>query len=117
MAHAFFQAGARTVVGSLWPLRDDDAAWLAERFARHLSRGLSVGEAMARARRDLIAEGAPPVAWAGLVVLGDAELVPVPRNDLGVLLPLGLLLVAGVATGLWWRSRRSRTPAPAPLSS
>ena len=108
MAHAFFQAGARTVVGSLWPLRDDDAAWLAERFAQHLSRGSSVGRAMAMARRDLIAEGAPPAAWAGLVVLGDADQVPVPRARWIGYGPLSAVLILLVAiTGVWWWRRGS----------
>ncbi|ANM31210.1 hypothetical protein ABI59_18970 [Acidobacteria bacterium Mor1] len=106
MAHAFFQAGARTVVGSLWPLRDDDAAWLAERFAQHLSRGRSVGRAMALARRDLIAEGAPPAAWAGLVVLGDADQVPVPRRSwIGYAVPPAVLLLLAAAAGVWWWRR------------
>jgi CHAT domain-containing protein len=78
LARAFFQAGARVVVGSLWPLRDDEAAGLVEDLAEGLGRGQSVGAALAEVRRRRIAEGAPTAAWAGLVVLGDADLVPLP---------------------------------------
>ncbi|MCP4664530.1 MAG: CHAT domain-containing protein, partial [bacterium] len=78
LARAFFQAGAHTVVASLWPLRDRDAEKLFHRFYRYLGEGRSVAAALRAAQRDRIAAGAPAAAWAGLVVLGDGELVPVP---------------------------------------
>lgn len=78
LAHAFFEAGARAVVASLWPMRDEEAAAVAGDFYRHLSRGESVGHALAGARRDRRKAGAPAAEWAGLVVLGDGDLVPFP---------------------------------------
>ncbi|HJQ75219.1 MAG TPA: CHAT domain-containing protein, partial [Gaiellaceae bacterium] len=71
LARSFFLGGARTVVASLWPMRDDEAAVIADRFYRHLGRGESAGTALAAARRDRIAAGAPAAEWAGLIVLGD----------------------------------------------
>jgi len=41
-----------------------------------LRRGVSVGEAMTAAKRALIRSGAPPAAWANVVVLGDATVRP-----------------------------------------
>lgn len=114
LASAFFQAGARTVVAGLWPLRDDETAALAAELGRHLGRGESVGSALARARQTLIRRGAPRAAWAGLVVLGDADLVLLPGGR-----PPDLSLVsAGIAallaaTGLgfaWLLRRRTRLP-------
>jgi CHAT domain-containing protein len=78
LARAFFQAGAHTVVASLWRLRDDEAAAFFERFYRHLGQGASVAAALQDAQRDLLAKGAPAAAWAGLVALGDGDLVPLP---------------------------------------
>jgi CHAT domain-containing protein len=78
LARAFFQAGAHTVVASLWPLRDDDGAALFDRFYDHLGQGESVAAALHAAQRERAEEGAPAYAWAGLVVLGDGELVPLP---------------------------------------
>jgi hypothetical protein len=78
LAQAFFQAGARAVVGSLWPLRDDEAERVFRSFYRGLARGESVASALASARRDAMAAGLPAAAWAGVVVLGDGEAVPVP---------------------------------------
>ncbi|HSS50423.1 MAG TPA: CHAT domain-containing protein, partial [Thermoanaerobaculia bacterium] len=88
LARAFFQAGARTVVASLWRLRDDEAADFFDRFYKHLGRGRSVAAAARAARKDLIAKGAPAAAWAGIVVLGDGDLVPLPGGRKGWKVPL-----------------------------
>jgi CHAT domain-containing protein len=88
LARAFFQAGAHTVVASLWRLRDDEAADLFARFYRYLGRGASVAAALQSAQRDLIATGAPASAWAGLVVLGDGDLIPLPGGRKGRNVPL-----------------------------
>ena len=114
LARAFFQAGAHTVVASLWRLRDDDSAAMFDRFYRHLGRGESAAAALRAARREAIAAGEPAAAWAGLVVLGDGSLVPVPdgRRGFGDLLraPVTLALVAAVlAVAGFAALRRRRT--------
>ena len=109
LARAFFHAGARTVVGSLWPLQDAEAAQLIGDLSRHLGHGLSVGSALAAARRDRIAAGAPTAAWAGLVVLGDADLVPLPGGSsagpLATSWPWLLALALAGLLALWLRRR------------
>jgi CHAT domain-containing protein len=80
LARAFFQAGARTVVGSLWPLRDRATSRLISDLYRHLATGADVSTALASAQRDAIRAGEPSAAWAGLVVLGDGGLVPAPAG-------------------------------------
>jgi len=101
LANAFFQAGARTVVAGLWAVRDRETARLIERFGRYLGEGTSVATALAKSRRDLIRRGAPPAAWAGMVVLGDGDLVPLPGGRPGSSSPFWLapLIVAGLAVG------------------
>ncbi len=81
LAHSFFQAGAHAVIASLWPLRDDEAARTFETFYRHLSRGVSVGQAMAATRRDLIGAGLPPAVWASPELIGDADARPIARRS------------------------------------
>jgi CHAT domain-containing protein len=84
LARAFFQAGAHTVVATLWPLRDDHGAALFDRFYAHLGEGLSVAAALHAAQQDRMADGAPPAAWAGVIVLGDGDRVPVPGGRPGL---------------------------------
>ncbi len=116
LARAFFQAGARAVVGSLWPLRDDEAELIFRDFYRHLGEGRSIGGALAEAQRDAIRAGKPAVAWAGLVVLGDGEVVPLPGGR--AIAPaspwpsawwLAPILALGLVVGLRAPRRRART--------
>ena len=110
LARAFFQAGAHTVVASLWRLRDDEAAGFFDRFYRHLGRGRSVAAALHAAQRGMIRDGAPAAAWAGLVVLGDGDLVPLPGGRKGWEVPMWAWVVGGAAVfalfGLISRLRR-----------
>jgi hypothetical protein len=114
LARGFFQAGARAVVGSLLPLRDDEAATFVSAFYDHLADGVSVGRALAQTRRDLSRAGAPTAAWAGWVVMGDARVVPVPggarRWPWPWLLAALLVVVGGVVVwGVRSRKRVSKT--------
>lgn len=76
LAHALFRGGARTVVASLWPLDDAHATRFFTRFYARLGEGVSVATAVAQVRRGMQADGFGPAAWAGIVVLGDGEHVP-----------------------------------------
>lgn len=112
LARAFFQSGAHTVVASLWKLRDDEAAEFFDRFYDHLGRGLSVAASAHAAQRDLIEAGAPAAAWAGIVVLGDGDVVPLPGGRQGFSIPIwawplaGGLLLAAILGGFYWRRGR-----------
>jgi CHAT domain-containing protein len=119
LARAFFEAGSRAVVASLWPLRDDEAAELVARFYRHLARGLSASAALRAAQLEALEDGQPTSAWAGLVVLGDASLVavePRERDDARATGPLmagaGAAVLCLLTTALVWRRRRRPAPVP-----
>ena len=119
LARAFFQAGAHTVAASLWRLRDDETADFFDRFYRHLGKGASVAAALRGAQRDLIAGGAPAAAWAGIVVLGDGDLVPLPGGRKGWEVPAwgwvagaGSLLALAVLGLLLARRRPLRDRRP-----
>lgn len=119
LARAFFQAGAHTVVGSLWPLRDDEAAELFDSFYRHLAQGLSVAQALREAQLEAARSGAPMAAWAGVTALGDGDFVPFPgglgepaagRRALEIVLSAGALAALGVLL-LYLRHRRTLSKA------
>jgi CHAT domain-containing protein/tetratricopeptide (TPR) repeat protein len=97
LARAFFEAGAHAVVGSRWPLRDDDAAVLFDAFYRRLADGASLAEALKGTQDEARAAGRPATAWAGLVLLGNGDLRPflgAPRPGRGA----AAYLVLGVVT-------------------
>lgn len=111
LARAFIQAGARTVIGGLWPLRDDEAARFIKNFSHHLAGGATVGAALNAARRDGIEAGLPAAAWAGLVLLGQGDVVPVPGGvtgptaQRGHLTLIGALLLAAIVLIAYLRRR------------
>src|SRR5262249_56370443 len=51
LARAFFSGGARAVIATRWPLEDNDAAFVMERWYRALRTGQSAAAALRQARR------------------------------------------------------------------
>ncbi len=70
---------------------------------------MSVAAALRAAQHDRADDGAPAYAWAGLVVLGDGDLVPLPggRRKLPISLWIPLASAAALLTtgALVWRRR------------
>ena len=112
LARGFLAGGARAVIGSLWPLRDDEAADFFGAFYRRLGGGETVADAFASAQRDRLAAGAPAAAWAGLVLVGDGAVrlaPPQPAVYPGTIAAiLALLVLTGAAALLrrWLRAGR-----------
>ncbi len=112
LARAFFQAGARAVIGSLWPLRDDEGAALAEELSRELARGRGVAGSLAVAQRRLAERGFPAATWSALIVFGDGDLAPIPARTtyVGTLLGAAATLVGVAVLITWIRHRRRARP-------
>ncbi|HUM11345.1 MAG TPA: CHAT domain-containing protein [Myxococcaceae bacterium] len=112
LARAFFSAGAAAVVGTLHRTPDDEAGAFFTSLYRSLGGGASIGEAMAAAKRERIRQGAPPAAWAGVVLLGDAQARPRGREapDLFPLILTGVVLTfGGFGASRRWRGGRHRS--------
>jgi CHAT domain-containing protein len=83
LSRAFFFAGARSVVGSLWSVEDRETSLLMQTFYRNLIREKAPAAAAMR-RTQLATAGAAstaaPYYWAGFIVQGDgaAPLAPWP---------------------------------------
>ncbi|HZU29282.1 MAG TPA: CHAT domain-containing tetratricopeptide repeat protein [Bryobacteraceae bacterium] len=78
LRRAFEEAGARTVITSLWPVDDDDARqWMTELYADRFRRGMPTGEAVRAASRHALAlsqsrhGNTHPFHWAGFTSVGD----------------------------------------------
>ncbi len=76
LVEAFLNAGARSVVASLWPAEDTYTKGLMEAFYRHLALGETKKEALRHAKMDMLREfgdAVPPLYWAGFVLVGDGN--------------------------------------------
>jgi CHAT domain-containing protein len=74
LVEAFLQAGASSVLASLWPVDDRATATLMAEFHKRLAAGRPVVAALAEAQRTLLrdARTARPFFWAGFVINGSA---------------------------------------------
>jgi CHAT domain-containing protein len=79
LSRAFFYAGARSVVATLWNLNDRFAAEFVERFYSELNQGHSSEEALRRAKVAYVNHPrySHPFYWSSLVMLGDGTGAPV----------------------------------------
>lgn len=94
------------MIGSLWPLRDEETARFFDAFYRRLSEGSSVADAFAGAQRDRITAGAEASEWAGLVLVGDGTVrLAEPGAPGHTPLALLALAIAGAVAG-WHLYRR-----------
>jgi CHAT domain-containing protein len=76
LVEAFLNAGARSVVASLWPAEDTYTRSLMEAFYRHLFQGETKKEALHQAKIEMLrefGETVPPLYWAGFVLIGDGS--------------------------------------------
>lgn len=72
LTRAFFYAGARSLLASLWNVHDVPSAALMKRFYSHLLAEGDAAEALRQAKLDLLREGVHtrPEDWAGFVLTG-----------------------------------------------
>ncbi len=107
LTRGFLVAGARAVVGSLWPVEDRATAVLLAGFYDGIARGLTVAEALASVQRDRLRAGAPAADWAGFVVVGDGDLtIDGLRRDRGRLSHwVAVTALLAAAAVVWWRRR------------
>lgn len=70
LARAFFLAGARTVVASLWPVEDASAGEFMGRLYRRLGAGESVAQALRAVQVEMAAEEYAPYQWAPFIAIG-----------------------------------------------
>ncbi|MBI4788847.1 MAG: CHAT domain-containing protein, partial [Chloroflexi bacterium] len=70
LARAFFYAGARALLATLWSVEDQSMVELTGRFYRHLAGGENIAAALQQAQIEMIREGRTPYQWAPLALMG-----------------------------------------------
>ena len=76
LARAFLQAGADSVISTLWPINDVHSVYLMKAFYKHLAAGDTAATALALAKRDMLRESGndlSPRLWAGFILLGNGD--------------------------------------------
>jgi CHAT domain-containing protein len=130
LTRAFFFAGARSVVASLWDIEDASTARLMQRFYTNIRDGEPLDVALQHAKLTFVHDEGPasrPFFWAAFIAIGEGRVVvPVPartRWPLSRAVTLALLLsviAAAIIGAARWRTsaaasaaaRRRTHPAP-----
>ena len=73
LSTAFLQAGAQTVVSSLWAVADHATTEFMDQFYLHLASNESKAEALRNAELNMLTLGLPPYYWASFEVVGDPD--------------------------------------------
>jgi CHAT domain-containing protein len=71
MGNAFIEAGAESVVASLWDLQDRTAERIMTQFYQNLSLRKDKAIALREAQLDVVNAGLSPYYWAGFEIAGD----------------------------------------------
>jgi len=77
LSRAFLQAGAASLVVSLWPVPDEATRQLMIHFYHHLVAGMTKAAALRAAQLALLSDPvySHPLHWAGFVLIGDGGTV------------------------------------------
>jgi len=70
LARAFFYAGARALLVTLWSVEDQPTTKLVECFYRYLTRGENAAAALRMAQIEMIRAGHPAYQWAAFALIG-----------------------------------------------
>ncbi len=84
IVNAFIEAGAQSVVSTLWDVDDRSGRKLMDSFYRHLADGEGRAEALRQAKLEFVNSGQPPYYWANFQMMGDAVEPLYPRRKLAV---------------------------------
>jgi CHAT domain-containing protein/tetratricopeptide (TPR) repeat protein len=104
MAKAFFEAGARSIIVSLWEVNDKYTSKLMTSFYRKLNDGMDKSEALRQAKIEFIKEYSPnPYYWGAFVLSGDVSTLSINHPFNFNYLILGLVLLISIITLLYFR--------------
>ena len=73
LVNAFIEAGAESVVSTLWELEDHSTSRLMTEFYHHVAMHEPEAQALRDAQLQLIKENDPPYFWASFQLVGNPD--------------------------------------------
>jgi len=109
LARGFFQAGARSVISTLWSVNDKSSSLIMKNFYTHLNDGMNKDFALRQAKLDYLnntkdPDYLHPFYWAGFVAVGDMSPVLQKLNS-NIYLGLGLFLLSIFGLGYFLKRK------------
>jgi CHAT domain-containing protein len=75
LANAFMLSGVKHYIGTLWEIMDEPGSLFSIKVYDYLLSGKAIGEAVQKARIDLIKEYGPDLCWASYVLYGNPSTI------------------------------------------
>ena len=106
LARAFFYAGAKSVVSTLWSVNDRSTSIIMTEFYKELLKGKRKDEALRQAKLSYLESADPeyqhPYYWAGFIAMGDMSPLFYPKRKwyYGGFALIGLCLI-----GFWYNKK------------
>jgi CHAT domain-containing protein len=98
MTKAFFEAGAKSVVVSLWEVDDKYTSVLMSLFYKRLSEGYDKSQALRYAKMDFIKEySSNPYYWSAFVLSGNISQLQLRTKINTAPYIIGILVIIGMA--------------------
>ncbi len=89
LARSFFYTGVRTMALTLWPVADQSGSQLVSGFYKGLRKQQTLDQSMKNAKLDFLESADPvkahPFYWAGYIIVGKTDPVPLRKSPVGVL--------------------------------
>ena len=107
MQKAFFDAGSKSILVSLWDVNDKYTSYLMRDFYKHLADGKSKSDALRQAKVDFIKNySANPYYWSAFVLSGNTSSVKLQQASAIGIYQILLLLI--LISGLYFLITRMR---------
>jgi CHAT domain-containing protein len=71
IVNAFVEAGAKSVVSTLWETEDHATTQLMQSFYKHLARDEEKADSLRQAQLEMLNSGSPPYYWASFELVGE----------------------------------------------
>jgi len=111
MTKAFFEAGTKSIVVSLWEVNDKYTSAFMTLFYSHLSEGLSKTEALRKAKLDFIEQySSNPYYWSAFILAGNTDGINLTTGTgLASLIVPSIILLAALSLFIFYLRRKNHT--------
>lgn len=103
MQKAFFEAGSKSVVVSLWDVNDKYTSYFMKGFYENLASGKSKSDALRQAKLDFIKNySANPYYWSAFILAGNTSSIKIHQaSSINFLYVVVILMVIGSVYFIW----------------
>lgn len=107
MQKSFFEAGAKSIIVSLWDVNDKYTSYFMESFYKFLSEGNDKAVSLQKAKIYFKEHySANPYYWSAFILAGDPSSIELQKASSGILLWIILLLAASAFTYFLFKRKR-----------